>query len=234
MSFKSNGYTETPPELDHTLLPLSDIDGTPLKWISKEIQSQVPTDILFITANDDEFIACYSYMKQVQRSWEKKLGWVYFGRFVDKSCQDVKVALMRRGIGSKETHKAVKNGAEVLIPKVTLFVGNCETMNGMKGCAKRGDVAISAKLTIYNLQFRSDDTFCGGELDVGPDMATLILSAADGWKPPLKDPNSFKVDVHRDALMLSGLNYIKNHERLEELKETFPIILVIDVGEIGR
>jgi nucleoside phosphorylase len=64
-------------------------------------------------------------------------------------------------------------------------------------------------------------------------MAKLILHAADGWKPPLKDPNSFKVKV-QTALMLSGSDSIKNRERLEELQKHFPDALVIEIGGRGR
>jgi nucleoside phosphorylase len=233
MSFKSNGYAGTPPELNLTLQPLSDIGSEPLSWLSEDIQSQLPIDILLITANKDAFIACYTYMEQIQRSSCKELGMVYFGRFGDENRQNVTVALMRRGNGSMESHTAVANGAEILRPKVALLVGICETLD-LK-TAKRGDVAISAQLAIYNIIFRSDNTveYCGTRQNVSQGMAKLMLSAADGWKAPLKDRNSFKVNVHRDALMLSGSDYIENREILEELKEKFSDALVIENGGIG-
>ncbi|CAB3984233.1 5 -methylthioadenosine S-adenosylhomocysteine nucleosidase-like isoform X16 [Paramuricea clavata] len=232
MSFKSDGYVETPPELNRTLQSLSNINSKPLSWSSKEIQSQLPIDILLITANKDAFIACYSYMKQVQRSSRWKLGMVYFGQFGDGSSQNLRVALMRRGNGSMESHKAVANGVEILRPKVALLVGICETLD-LK-TAKRGDVVISAKLEIYNMKFKSDNTieYCGTRPNVGQGMTKLILSAADGWKPPLKDPKSFKVNVHLGALVLSGSNYIENRERLKELKKQIPDALVIENEEI--
>jgi hypothetical protein len=39
-------------------------------------------------------------------------------------------------------------------------------------------------------------------------MARLILNAAHGWKPPLKDPKSLDVEVHHDAVMLSGSDLV--------------------------
>jgi hypothetical protein len=54
-----------PPELNFTLPIASDFDSEPYDCSSNEIQSQLPTDILLITANDHEFNACYSYMKHI-------------------------------------------------------------------------------------------------------------------------------------------------------------------------
>jgi hypothetical protein len=39
------------------------------------------------------------------------------------------------------------------------------------------------------------------------------FNAAHGWKPPLKDPKSLDVEVHHDAVMLSGSDLFNNRER---------------------
>jgi nucleoside phosphorylase len=229
MSFESNDY-ERPPDLNFPLLTLKDIGSKPQKWLSEEIQSQLKSTDILLISDDDAFTACYSYMKQIQRSFSTKLGMVDFGRFGD---ENVKVALMRRAKGAGETQKSVTNAAGVLCPKVALLVGICETMKSKE--AKCGDVAISAKLATYNdTKIRPDGTveYCGPKPEVSRKMANLNLYAADGWKPPLNEPNSFK--VHRQALMLSGSDSITNRKRLEDLKKHFPDALVIEIEGIGR
>ncbi|CAB3993156.1 5 -methylthioadenosine S-adenosylhomocysteine nucleosidase-like isoform X16 [Paramuricea clavata] len=177
-------------------------------------QSQLPTEILLITANDHEFAACYSYMKNVQRGWHDTLGMVDFGQFDDEK---PRVALMKCPQGPTEAVIAVKNAAEILYPKVVLFVGICATLKPAK--AKLGDVVISAKLATY--------------ANVSRYMARRILSAADGWKPPLQDQSSLKVDVHRDAVMLSGPELVDNLERRQELSNNFQEALGLEMEGAG-
>jgi hypothetical protein len=226
-----------PPELNFPLLKVEDIDNELHEWSSDEIQSQLKSTYILLISDDNAFIACYSHMKKIQRSYLPELGMVDFGRFGNesgKSGWNVKVALMRHGKGARETQTSVTNAAKVLRSKVALLVGICETMKPER--AKLGDVVISAKLATYDgMKFRPDGTveYCGPKPDVSRNMAKLILSAADGWKSPIKDPNSFKVNVHR-ALMLSGSDYIENHERLKDLKQHFSEALVIEIGGIGR
>ncbi|CAB4019487.1 5 -methylthioadenosine S-adenosylhomocysteine nucleosidase-like isoform X16 [Paramuricea clavata] len=174
-------------------------------------------------------------MKKIQRGYSPELGMVDFGQFSDESGENVKVALMRHAKGSGETQMTVKNAAEVLHPKVALLVGICETMK--PEMAKLGDVVISAKLATYKVECsRDDDTFeynCESKEKVSPKMGKLILSAADGWNPPLKDPNSFEVKVHQQALMLSGSGFIKNKKRVNELKDKFPNAVAVEIKGKG-
>jgi hypothetical protein len=65
-------------------------------------------------------------------------------------------------------------------------------------------------------------------------MAHLILNAADGWKPPLKDPKSLDVEVHHDAVMLSGSDLVNNRERRQELLNSFPDALGLEMEGAGR
>jgi nucleoside phosphorylase len=65
-------------------------------------------------------------------------------------------------------------------------------------------------------------------------MSRLILHAADGWEPPLKDQSSLKVEVHRDAVMLSGPELVDNRERREELAEYFRDALGLEMEGAGR
>ncbi|CAB4041123.1 5 -methylthioadenosine S-adenosylhomocysteine nucleosidase-like isoform X16, partial [Paramuricea clavata] len=217
-----NDRIAPPPELNITLPTARDFDSEPYDCSSNEIQSQLPTDILLITANDHEFNACYSYMKHVQRGYSTKLGMVDFGRFGDQNNPNVRVALMKCRQGPTEALIAVRNAAESLNPKVVLFVGICASMERAK--AKLGDVVISAKLATYDhKKFKADGTveYRGTKSNVSKNMARLILNAAHGWKPPLKDPKSLDVEVHHDAVMLSGSDLVNNRERRHELLNYF-------------
>ena len=235
MSCGNDRIAPPPPELNFTLPTASDFDSKPYGWLRNEIQSQLPTDILLITANDHEFNACYSYMKHVQRGFCKKLAYVDFGRFGDQNNPNVKVALMKCAQGPAAAQIAVKNASEMLYPKVVLFVGICASMKSEK--AKLGDVVISAKLENYDDKKVNADgkiEYHGAKPDVSRNMARLILNAADGWKPPLKNPKSLDVKVHHDAVMLSGSDLVDNRERRQKLADYFRDALGLEMEGAGR
>ena len=235
MFCEGNDRIAPPPELNITLPTARDFDSKPYDCSSNEIRSQLPTDILLLTANDHEFNACYSYMKPVQRGYSTKLGMVYFGRFGDQNNSNVKVALMKSWQGPTEAVIAVTNAAEILNPKVVLFVGICASMERAK--AKLGDVVISAKLATYDdKKVKADGTveYRGTKPDVSRNMARLILNAAHGWKPPLEDPKRLDVKVHHDAVMLSGSDLVNNRERRQELLNSFPDALGLEMEGAGR
>ena len=214
MSWQGNNRVAIPPELNFTLKTESDFNNQPHDWSRNEIQSQLPTDILLITANIHESSACYSYMKPVRRGYCKKLRrCVYFGQFGDNDYQNVKVALMKCELGYNEDPLAVKNAAEILKPKIVLFVGTCASKEPEK--VKLGDVVISAKLGTCDREVKPDGTVDYRGAKVSETVAPLTLSAADGWKPPLKDLNSLNVEVYRDAVMLSGSD--DKHKRQQDL-----------------
>ncbi|CAB4010928.1 5 -methylthioadenosine S-adenosylhomocysteine nucleosidase-like isoform X16 [Paramuricea clavata] len=228
--YESSDSVAVPPKLNFTLPTRKEIGKNRSGWSSAEIQSQVWTEILLITANDHEFDACYSYMKHVQRSWHDTLGMVDFGQFGDS----VRVALMKCAQGPTEAVIAVKNAADILHPKVILFVGICASMKPTK--AKLGDVVISAKLATYgDKKVRADGIveYRGTKAKVSRYMARLILHAADGWEAPLQDQSSLKVEVHRDAVMLSGPELIDNLERRQELLNHFRDALGLEMEGAG-
>ena len=224
-----------PPELSITLPKQKDIGKKLFDWSSREIKSQLPTDILLITTNDHEFYACYSYMKQIRRSSNTTLGSVDFGRFGED--QSVRVALVRCRQGPSDTQTVATNGAIILHPKVVLFVGICATMKPEK--AKLGDVVLSHKLATYtHRKIRPDGTvqYRGFKTNVSRNMERLVLfpGAADGWEPPLKDPSSLKIEIHRDAVMLSGSDLVNCLERRQELSDHFPEALGLEMEGAGR
>jgi nucleoside phosphorylase len=222
-----------PPPLNFKLPTASDFDSEPYGWSRNEIQSQLPTDILLITANCHEFNACYSYIvKHVQRGVCKKLAYVDFGQFGD---QNVRVALMKCAQGPAAALIAVKNASEMLYPKVVLFVGICASMKSEK--TKLGDVVISAKLENYDDKKVNADgkiEYHGAKPDVSRNMARLILNTADGWKPPLKTPKSLDVKVHHEAVMLSGSDLVNNRERRQKLADYFRDALGLEMEGAGR
>ena len=224
-----------PPELKTPLIKLSEVKNKPLDWSSYEIQSQLPTDILLITSNDDDdFLACYSILKSTQRGNNRELGFVDFGNFADEQGQLVRVALMKCEKGLIPVLSVVKDAAEILNPKVTLFVGVCASIKPEK--AKLGDVAISTKLATYDeKKIRSDGTveYRGTKSRISKLMSRLILSAKDGWQAPLKDPNSLNVEVHCDAVMLSGSELVECLYRRQDLADYFQDALVLDMEGAG-
>jgi nucleoside phosphorylase len=230
MACESNDQQPSPPP-PQLNITLPTINSTLQDWSKDEVQKQIPTDILLITANNHEFAACYSYMKNVQRSWHDTLGMVDFGQFGD---QNVRVALMKCAQGPTRAVIAVKNAADILYPKVVLFVGICATLKPAK--AKLGDVVISAKLATYgDKKVRADGTveYRGTKANVSRHMDHLILYAADGWEAPLQDQSSLKVKVHSDAVMLSGPELVDNRERQKELKEYFRDALGLEMEGAG-
>ena len=96
---------------------------------------------------------------------------------------------------------------------------------------------ISAKLATYaDKKVRADGTveYRGTKANVSRYMARLILHAADGWEPPLQDQSSLKVEVHRDAVMLSGPELIDNLERRQKLLNHFRDALGLEMEGAGR
>ncbi|CAB4038850.1 5 -methylthioadenosine S-adenosylhomocysteine nucleosidase, partial [Paramuricea clavata] len=222
---RTRHFKGPPPELSISIKALKDVDDIPIPWESRGDQSQVPTELLLMTATDEAFLPCYSLMEHVEKVYHNTLGFVYFGEFKDTNHkhQSVKVALMKHYEGVCETLKAVTNAAHVLHPKVTILVGTCETLERTIK-VKPGDVVIATKLATYD-----DDRILP---KVSRNVRTLILSAGHGWKPPLKDPESLKVKV-KTALMISGSDKIKNRESLKNLQKDFPDALVIEDGGRG-
>ncbi|CAB4003128.1 5 -methylthioadenosine S-adenosylhomocysteine nucleosidase-like isoform X16 [Paramuricea clavata] len=229
MAFDGNDRLPRPPQLNIVLPKLQDIGEELQDWSSDEIQSQLPTNILLITANKHEFIACYKYMSPVKRSYLKTIGTVYFGQFGEQK----RVALIKCAQGPTNSAITVKNAADILNPQVVLFVGICASM---KPKAKLGDVLISAKLQTYDdKKVRADGKVeqRGVKPNVSRNMASLILSAAEGWQAPLEDLDNLEVEVHCDATMLSGSELVNNRQRRDELGECFRDALGLEMEGAG-
>ena len=182
----------TPPLLSTEVPKMCDLPNKSEPWPSDD---WLPVDILLLTVEDCEFLACYAFMKNPFKSYRKDLGFVYFGNMGERESEPLKVALMKCCEGSSGpcgSQIVTKNAVMQLRPKVVYSVGCCESLK--PHTARLGDVVISSKLSTQ--AFRTP---------VGKDIGNLIQHSSDGWNPPLRIPNAREVNVHRDGEILSGV-----------------------------
>ena len=186
----------------HAPPPLS-IKVPKMKNLSKKSKSwsdvQLPIDILLLTVEDCEFLACYAYLNNPIKSYHNNLGYVYFGTMGESGEEALKVALMRCFKGSSGpggSQNVVKNAVIPLRPKAVFTVGYCRGLNPQD--TKLGDVVVSSKLTTEEFS-----------TPVRKNIGKIILFSTEGWDPPLKDPPRTaeeEVKVHSDSEIFSGIN----------------------------
>ena len=185
---------EFPPSLTLELPKKCDLPDTFKPW--NEVH--LPIDILLLTVDDCEFLACYAYLRNSFKSYLKNLGYVYFGNMGENGDVPLKVALMTCSEGSSAPDGSlvtVKNAVVELRPKAVFYVGNCVGLNPEVTKLQRGDVVVSSKLTTESLK-----------TPVGRRILHLVRHADHGWIPPLKRPEDHKVQVCCDGDILSGIN----------------------------
>ena len=182
-----------PPPLSIEVPKIRDLPNKSKPWSDV----QLPVDILLLTVEDCEFLACYRYLTNAFKSYHVNLGHVYFGTMGESGEESLKVALMRCSKGSSGPSGSlvtVKNAVVQLGPKAVFSVGCCIGLN-QKG-TNLGDVVVSSTLTT--------DEFTA---PVRRNIANLIRFSTEGWNPPLKDlAAGEQVQVHRDSSILSGIN----------------------------
>ena len=181
----------TPPFVSIEVPKICDLPNKSQPWSD----DWLPVDVLLLTVEDCEFLACYAFMKNPFKSYRKDLGYVYFGNMGESEGEQLKVALMKCCEGSSGPGGSLivtKNAVAQLRPKVVYSVGCCESLK--PDTARLGDVVISSKLSTQ--AFRTP---------VGKDIGNLIQHSSDGWNPPLRIPNARKVNVHRDGEILCGV-----------------------------
>ena len=178
-----------PPSLSIEVKKLSDLPKTSKQWSNVHL----PVDILLLTVENCEFLACHYYLRDAFKSYSQTLGYVYFGNMGDQD-KPWKVALVKCSKGSSDpggSQTAVTKAVTQLRPKVTFCVGSCKGLNHEN--TNLGDVVISCKLTT--------DAY---KTPVSRDVGNLVRNAADGWRPPLECPEAFReVKVHCDGEILS-------------------------------
>ena len=181
--------SDNPPPLSFAPLKLSDLPKKRKHWSGDHL----PVDILLLTVEDCEFLACYCYLRDSFKSYEKSIGDVYFGKMGEEGDESLRVALVRCLKGSSDpggSQTSAKNAITLLRPKATFLVGFCYSPSPEK--AQLGDVVISSMLT----------TDCH-QSPVGRYVGNLVRSAADGWEAPLENPEAGGVKVHCGGEILS-------------------------------
>ena len=139
-----------------------------------QIKDYPPIDILLLIVEDCEFLACYHYLRDSFKSYEKSIGFVYFGKMGDNEDKSLKVALVKcfkEALHPGGSQTVAKDAIRLLRPKATFLVGFCYSLDPDK--AQLGDVVLSSKLTT--------DFY---ETPVSKDVGHLVKHAADGWKAP--------------------------------------------------
>ena len=185
---------DVPPALTLELPKKSDLPNTFKPW--NEVH--LPIDILLLTVDDCEFLACYAYLRNSFKSYLKNLGYVYFGNMGENGDVPLKVALMTCSEGSSAPDGSlvtVKNAVVELRPKAVFYVGCCGGLNPEVTKLQLGDVVVSSKLTTESFK-----------TPVSRDILRLIRPADHGWIPPLRNPEDHKVQVCCNGEILSGIN----------------------------
>ena len=209
-----------PPEVTVTLLRNEDLPGKSVPLDKR----QLPIDILLLTVKDWEFLACIScFNRDFCRSYCKELCQdVYLGEIGDVDMM-LKIAVVKCYTGSTVPQGScvvVTKVVEVLKPKAVFSVGCCGGLDPAK--VKLGDVVVSVKLITYSSSKVTDKgiTERGVRVPLKANISKLMLSAAHGWKAPLKNPKEFEVEMHQ-GVFLSGPESVDSSARREALNQRF-------------
>ena len=146
-----------------------------------------------MTVEDDEFLSCFSYLEKPFKSYDKNIGYVYFGSIGSEQGKKRKIALVKCSRGSADPGSSlsvVKDAVRVLRPRAVFSVGACRGLNCKE--TKLGDVVVSSKLITPSYK-----------TPPGRDIGNLIRHIADGWKAPLEKPDEREVEVYPDGVILS-------------------------------
>ncbi|PFX26711.1 E3 ubiquitin-protein ligase DZIP3 [Stylophora pistillata] len=179
----------SPPEISEKLPTFSDLPNISHHWNNIEL----PVDILLLTEEDCEFLSCFAYLKEPIRSYNKNIGFVYFGCIGDDKGKKMKIALMRcpKGLAVPGDFLSVlRDAISLLRPKVIFSVGACSGFNSRK--VKLGDVVVSSKLIS-----------AAPKTPPSREIGNLIKYVADGWKAPLQNADEYNAKVHCDGVVLS-------------------------------
>ena len=215
-----------PPDISVAILGLKDLNP-PFKSLDCV---QLPIDVLLLVVEDDALLSSYSFLSDTFKSRTTELGVVYFGVTGDGQ-NKVNISLVRCSKGSIQVdaaHNVARTAIKTLKPKAVFSVGCCGGLNRAK--AELGDVVISAKLSTFGGKKVIHDRrqWDGRILDVSRKFGSLIKSAADGWKAPLKNPDAQNVIVHRDAEILTGVEVVNSSQECKHLRFQFPDAIAIE------
>lgn len=212
----SKGSNVDPPQLSADL-PL------PRQITTTSKSPELPIDVLLLTVDDTEFLACYKELKDPFRCYYAETGYVYFN-FVGSQQGIAKVALMRCYKGSDGpggSTLAVKDAASILRPRAVISVGTCIGLNFDK--TKLGHVVVSAKLTT-----RDTSTY------VSTKFLRLILTCAHGWNAPLKQQECCDAIRVHCGEFLSDSGLVRAECAGSDLVKSYPGATAIEIGGGGK
>ena len=191
---------QVPPPLSIEVPKMRDLPIKSKPWSDV----QLPVDILLLTVEDYEFLACHTFLENSFRSYHRTLGYVYFGTMGESGEEALKVALMRCYSDPGGSQFVIKNAVMLLRPKAAFSVGECMGLNPKD--TKLGDVVVSSKLSTEEFP-----------TPVRRNLGNLNLFSTEGWKPPLKDPvGEETVQVHRDSDIFSGSQFINKQSSMSQ------------------
>ena len=208
--------SDDPPPLSITLKELGDLPKRVKHWDT----DYSPVDILLLTVEDCEFLACYHYLRDSFRSYEKSIGFVHFGKMGDNEDESLKVALVKCAQGSVDPRGAqtvFKNSVILLRPKATFLVGFCYSLNPDK--AQRGDVVIPSKVITDSLI-----------APVSRNVSDLISYIGYRWKAPLFNPEKRSVRSHVDGAILCGSDLIF----AKQVRRLYPEAIAVEMELKGE
>ena len=192
---------------------------------------QLPIDILLLTVEDCEFLACLSLLTGFSRMFQKDLGDVYIGNI-----GEMKIAVMKCRMGAAGPGGAasvVRDAVKALTPKAVFCVGYCGGLQPVE--VKLGDVVISEALITYapSKVIKDGIEERGYRVPLKPNLAKVILNAAAGWSAPLRDPAELEVAQVRGAL-LSGSQVVDDSDLREALLNRFPGAIAVEMEAEGK
>ena len=204
-----------PPRLGITLPKLRDLPLVYTNWNDV----QLPIDILLLTLEDNEFLACYHYLDKPFKAYHIDIGLAYFGFMGNSHDNKLKVTVMKCSQGCADTGGSfsfVGSAVRVLRPKAVFLVGMCSGIDDRK--TKLGDVVVSSKVTTHTHQIPSSRHIC-----------KLIKHVADGWNPPLKGSSGREVKVHCGGEVLC-----KPESLTGDILQKHPEGVAVEIGGEGR
>ena len=210
---------DVPPSLTLELPKKSDLPNTLKPWS----EVHLPIDILLLTVDDCEFLACFANLRNAFKSYLKNLGYVYFGNMGESGDVPLKVPLIKCSEGSSAPDGSlvtVKNAVVELRPKAVFSVGCCGGLNPEVTKLQLGDVVVSSKLLTEAFK-----------TPVSRDMLHLVGHADYGWIPPLKCPDDHKVQVCCDGEILSGVNPVSAKQ---QNMSYFTQATAVEIGGEGK
>ena len=224
-----------PLELQFTVKRLSDLKVLSKRWDEVEL----PIDILLTTVDKYGFLCCFHYLREVFKSFQLALGYVYFGEIGKTKSKKLQIALIQCCEGGGQPGGAgiiVPKAVEMLRPKAVFCVGSCAALHRDK--TRLGDVVAAAKLTTYAQRRETAERVVpsGYSIPASKSISTLIPCASHGWKPPLKNPEveHEEVKVHSNSEILSGPEEIASVPRRDELVQLYPNAIAVEMDGDGR